>query len=442
MSDSNENGRWPLPEGWVWTTLGEVANPTRERVQPQDFPHLPFIGMDDISSQTMQLLGTKTASEMRSAAERFWPDDVLYGSLRPYLNKVYRPDFEGLASGEFIVFRSVPHLLSKYLQYFLNQWSFVEFINRQNTGDRPRVKFIQMADYPFPLAPLDDQHRIVAEIEKQFTRLDAAVAALRRAKANLARYKAAVLQAAVTGRLVAQDASDEPASALLARTLAERRARWAAANPKKKYVEPKGPDVAGLPGLPVGWVWASIGQVVECLDHMRVPVNKIDRQKRTGDIPYYGANGRVGWIDNHIFDEPLVLVVEDETFLGRQTPFSYQISGKSWVNNHAHVLRPKATTASFLNYSLQFYPFTPLTTGTTGRRKLTQKALLEAPLALPPLVEQERIAEEIDRLTSVAQSSMHAIDVTLARADRLRQGVLGRAFRGESVANGETSEVF
>ncbi len=93
----------------------------------------------------------------------------------------------GLCSGEFIPFRKTPYLDNKYLLYFLSSWEFVSFASHLNEGDRPRVNFDQLADYPFPLAPLPEQHRIVAEIETQFTRLDAGVAALKRVQANLRR---------------------------------------------------------------------------------------------------------------------------------------------------------------------------------------------------------------------------------------------------------------
>ena len=102
-----------------------------------------------------------------------------------------------------------------------------------------------------------EQRRIVAEIEKQFTRLDVGMAALERVQANLKRYRASVLKAACEGRLAPQDPADEPADRLLARILAERRAKWEAEHPGKKYVEPAAPVTDGLPELPVGWCWAT-----------------------------------------------------------------------------------------------------------------------------------------------------------------------------------------
>ena len=305
-----------------------------------------------------------------------------------------------------------------------------------------------MRQIPVPIAPPDQQKRIAAEIEKQFSRLDEAVANLKRVKANLKRYKAAVLKAAVEGKLTEEwreaHPDVEPASELLKRILAERRATWEKTQLarmkikgkipkddewKKKYKESSLGQRVQRWQLPHCWTSATIGQVSECLDSMRVPVNKKDRLKREGQIPYYGANGQVGWINDYLFDEPLVLVVEDETFIGRTIAFSYKIKGKSWVNNHAHVLRAtEAVEVDFLNYSLMYYPFTPLTTGTTGRRKLTQQVLMVAPYRLPPVAEQLQIVLEVERRVSIIEDLEHIVTASFRRAEKLRQSVLERAF--------------
>jgi len=244
------NQKWP--DRWVGTTLGEATKPMQKRVNPRDFPDLPYIGMENIEAHTMKLLGTVPAKEMRSTAESFSAGDVLYGRLRAYLNKVFLPDFNGLCSTEFIIFRKVPHIDSRFLQYFLNSWEFVTFANGLNAGERPRVKFEQLAGYPFSLPPLPEQERIVAKIESLFTQLDAGVAGLKRAQAALKRYKASVLKAACEGRLVAQNPNDEPAEELLKRILAE----------KGEKVEKNSSPIEILPELPPGWVWAKWGGLV------------------------------------------------------------------------------------------------------------------------------------------------------------------------------------
>src|SRR5438128_1786576 len=90
------------------------------------------------------------------------------------------------------------------------------------------------------------------------------------------------------------------------------------------------------------WPRRPLGEVVDILDSRRIPVNSKERAKRVGDVPYYGATGQVGWIDDYIFNEELVLLGEDGApFLDQTKPKAYLIRGRSWVNNHAHVLRGK-----------------------------------------------------------------------------------------------------
>lgn len=114
-----------------------------------------------------------------------------------------------------------------------------------------------------------------------------------------------------------------------------------------------------------------LGKVVDFLDNLRKPVTASDRT--AGEYPYYGANGLQGTINDYIFDEPLVLLAEDGGFFGMpDKTIAYQVSGKCWVNNHAHVLRPKqGVDIRYLLNVLQKYDVTPYTNGTT-RAKLTK----------------------------------------------------------------------
>jgi type I restriction enzyme S subunit len=141
---------------------------------------------------------------------------------------------------------------------------------------------------------------------------------------------------------------------------------------------------------------ARLGDVVEFLDSKRRPVTESDR--RSGPYPYYGANGLQGTIDEFIFDEPLVLLAEDGGhFDDPERGIAYRVSGKTWVNNHAHVLRPGPNLdLAFLCRVLENYNVTPFVTGTT-RGKLTQAGASEIVIPVPPLAEQRRIAEILDR---------------------------------------------
>jgi type I restriction enzyme S subunit len=140
-----------------------------------------------------------------------------------------------------------------------------------------------------------------------------------------------------------------------------------------------------------------LGELVEVLDHKRVPVNRRERATREGTVPYYGATGQVGWIDDFLFDEELVLLGEDGVqFLDPLKPKAYVINGKSWVNNHAHVLRvrPQEVHPHFLCHALDQVDYRELVGGTT-RLKLTKSAMLRISIPVPPIEEQRRIALRI-----------------------------------------------
>ena len=174
----------------------------------------------------------------------------------------------------------------------------------------------------------------------------------------------------------------------------------------------------------------TIADIAISLDNMRKLVNKLERSKRPGNIPYLGANGQTGWIDVPLFVEELVLVVEDETFVGRTDPFRYYFADPCWVNNHTHVLRarPEVVSAKYLNLALSCYPFIPLTTGSTGRRKLTKAVPMTAPISVSSLKKHAEVINELDRCLSIANEVEAEADTNLQRAQALRLLFLAGAF--------------
>ena len=161
-----------------------------------------------------------------------------------------------------------------------------------------------------------------------------------------------------------------------------------------------------------------LGTVVEFLDSMRRPVTESER--RAGPYPYYGANGQQGTIDDFIFDEPLVLLAEDGGHFGDpDRGIAYRVSGKTWVNNHAHVLRPKdEIDLGFLCRVLENYDVTPWVTGTT-RGKLTQAGAAQVVVPVPPLPEQQRIAAILDKADALRAKRRAA----LGQLDTLTQSI-------------------
>ena len=154
---------------------------------------------------------------------------------------------------------------------------------------------------------------------------------------------------------------------------------------------------------------ARLGDICEILDSMRVPITASDR--KPGPYPYYGANGVQDYVADYIFDDELVLLAEDGgNFGSKDKPIAYRVSGKCWVNNHAHVLKPKeGVDVDYLCYSLMFYDVTGLVNGAT-RKKLTQADMRKIEIPLPPLDEQRKIASVLDKISDLTAKRRRQLD--------------------------------
>ena len=158
------------------------------------------------------------------------------------------------------------------------------------------------------------------------------------------------------------------------------------------------------------WKKVKLGDICDILDSRRIPISEEKRIK--GKYPYYGANGIQGYINDYIFDEELVLLAEDGGNFGSKTkPIAYKINGKTWVNNHAHVLkaRNKIISTDFLLYSLMFYDVTKLITGTT-RKKLTRTGMEKITLFIPNLDVQDKITnylQKIEKFISLRKNQLN-----------------------------------
>jgi len=141
---------------------------------------------------------------MSSSAARFYVGDVLYGRLRPYLNKVLLAPIDGLASAEFIVLPEMGAINARFLLWRVSASDFVEFACSQYEGDRPRVAFEKLGKFHILLPPRAEQTRIVAKLEELLSDLDAGVAELKAAQRKLTQYRQSLLKAAVEGALTAE----------------------------------------------------------------------------------------------------------------------------------------------------------------------------------------------------------------------------------------------
>ena len=177
------------------------------------------------------------------------------------------------------------------------------------------------------------------------------------------------------------------------------------------------------------WVERKLPEVVEVLDRMRKPINSTEREKRKGTIPYYGANGQTGWIDEFIFNEELVLLGEDAIdFADPSARKAYLIQGPSWVNNHAHVLRADKTIVNsyFLTESLNKVDYSQYVSFGT-RSKLTQASMNGIKLLIPPIKIQEKFVDLLENFDEVIETTQKSIEDSKV----LRSGVLSDLLSGE-----------
>ena len=186
-----------------------------------------------------------------------------------------------------------------------------------------------------------------------------------------------------------------------------------------------------------GWQYYPLSEACVICDSNRKPVNTKERTKRIegkklADLfPYYGATGQVGYIDDYLIDGEYVLLGEDGApFLNTFAQKAYLISGKSWVNNHAHILQSK-TDNRFLCYYLNCFDYKGYVCGTT-RLKLTQGQMKSIPVPVPPIEEQRRIVTRIEELFSELDSAVETLRKAKQQLEVYRQAVLKEAFSFES----------
>lgn len=335
-------------------------------------------------------------------------------------------------------------LAPMYLFYFMQT---VDLGKLSRATAVPSIRKSDVVEIAIPLPSLDEQARVVAEIEKQFSRLDEAVASLKRVKANLKRYKAAVLKAAVQGRLVPSEAElvrregrgYETGEGLLQRILQSRREGWKG---NGKYKEPAAAD-AGFGEVPEGWVCASVDQLLAHVtdgDHQPPPQTAsgipflVIGDVRSGKIDF--SDTRFVSADYYRSLDPLRRPQEGDvlyTLVGSYgIPVRVATSKAFCVQRHMAILRPHSLSpmeylAVAMSSEFVFRQATEVATG-TAQLTVPLAGLRRIAVPLPPTREQERIVAEVDRRLSIVREVEAEVDANLKRAASLRSSCLAASF--------------
>jgi type I restriction enzyme, S subunit len=457
-----------LPEGWVLASLGELLSPSSEKVEPDEKPDAPYLSLEHIEPHTNQIIGRGKGSDVNSTKAVFQAGDVLYGKLRPYLNKVAIPDFDGICSTDILVFQRRPWIDSPYLMHLLSRREVVEFANHNSAGVQlPRISFKVLGTLVVPFPPLAEQRRIVAAAERMLGRVGAARDRLNRVPATLKRFRQAVLAAACSGRLTADWRGKQKHCAdewKVHRSVASH--FQGALRSKNKTGKTLTVDGDGeftppvdLPDLPAGWTWIPLGRLGEDpLNTVQtgpfgaqlhndefvssgvpvVAVGNLTGIGFTSDGLYYITPEKAKSLARYDVQAGDLLFARSGATLGKVCVAPDFVS--DWRMT-GHILRARLERSIILPQMAAFalWGASAVTDQVfESIRGITRPgfntALLEGIwLPIPPLPEQREIVRRVGELLGLADAVEAKLAAARRRADALTQAVLAKAFRGELV---------
>lgn len=352
-----------LPAGWKFDRLKDVVMLRNEKTDEASAEE-DYLELEDLESGTGRILNRRNTLEVESAVTLFKKGDVLFGKLRPYLEKYYRAEFDGKCTGEILAFKP-ERIASRFLCYNIGAHWFIQRCNALAYGAKmPRVSWEkQLSQFEMPLPPVAEQERIAAYLDASCAALDAAVTAKRRQLDTLDALRNSTIKRAVMMGL----------------------------NPS---VKTQRTDVEWIPEMPQHWRLVRVKDVMEFFNTVRIPLSAADRgvmAEKTFD--YYGASGVIDKVEAYLFDGTYILIAEDgANLLTRSKPLAFLATGKFWVNNHAHILKPRwgGDDTFFVNL-LESQDFSLFVTG-AAQPKLTMENLGRFKLAVPRVAEQKEIA--------------------------------------------------
>lgn len=309
-------------------------------------------------------------------------DFILSNSMsfgRPYIMKT-----TGCIHDGWLVLKEKEHnILNKDFLFHLlgSPYIFEQFDNLAAGSTVRNLNIGLVSSVEIPIPPLEEQKQIVAILDRAFTAIDQAIANITTNIENA-----------------------------------------------KELFQSKLNDIFSQKGD--GWEEKSLGEVCENLDNQRVPITKSKRV--AGDIPYYGASGIVDYVADYIFDEDLLLVSEDgANLLARKYPIAFSISGKNWVNNHAHVLRfQNMTNQLFIEYYLNSIKLDDYISG-MAQPKLNQRKLNSILIPFPSVEIQENVVSIVENLNAQLEIINNQYEQKLTNLEDLKKSILQKAFSGE-----------
>ena len=442
MDNAAENGK--LPEGWEWAKLVDAIAPSNAKIEPSKCADSAYLSLEHIEAHTGRIIGSGKGADVESTKAVFHAGDVLYGKLRPYLNKVCIPNFDGICSTDILVFPKSRCIENQFLMHFLMQPSVVEYANHNSKGIQlPRIAFAKLGELQVPVPPLAEQHRIVGKVEALLAGVNAARQRLAKLPAILKRFRQSLLAAACSGRLTADWRQEKPG--------VERHP----CNEKEPSVLDEWSD---LPEIPNSWCWTTLRAVSDYQGGYAY-LSKRFTEEDTGNQVLRIGNVRPGYVDESISpvfindeyaEETERFELQPNDILISQTGTRYkrdygfvglvrESSRRLFLNQRVARLRCNAERIEprYVFSWLQTEPYRDCffkdETGNVNQGNVGAKPLKTGPIPLPPAPEQHEIVRRVEALFRLADAIGKRVTAATARAEKLTQAILAKAFRGELV---------
>ena len=406
-----------LPEGWATPSLLEVIRPITEKIEPHTRPDVPYLSLEHLESNTNRIIGHGVASDVKSTKSVFHPGDVLYGKLRPYLNKVVIPDREGICSTDILVFRPPTGLMSQWLMWFLSLPDVVQFATDHQKGlNLPRISFGELATLKLPLPPLAEQERIVEKLEVLIARMRSVQQRLFDVPNILKHFRQTVLTHACSGTLTED---------------------W------------RGTDVVDEDtGLPQDWLQRPLSELCTAFQY-----GSSQKSDETGEVPVLRMgnlqDGRIDWSNLKFSSDEAEIdkySLEPNTVLFNRTN-SPELVGKTAIYRgerpaifagylirlvHGPEVDPEYLNLCLNEQAFREYCMRVKSDG-VSQSNINAKKLAAYKMLQPPIAEQQEIVRRVNDLFVLADSIEQRVAEATTRTESMTQSILARAFHGELV---------
>jgi type I restriction enzyme S subunit len=412
LKDSQLPWLGSVPASWRIARNGTLFAQRNET----GFGDLPILEVSLKTGVRVRNMGTGRKQVMadRGKYKRACRHDLAYNMMRMWQGAIGLAPVDGLVSPAYVVARALPNVEPRYFEYLFRTDAYMGEVDKFSHGivkDRNRLYWEEFKQMPSPVPPREEQVGIVRFLDHASRRIGRCIRGKQRLIALLEEHKTAIIRRAVARGL----------------------------NPTTR-LRPSG--VEWLGDVPEHWVVTRVKAVFECLNRRRVPLSTTQRGAMKARLyDYYGASGVIDRVEDYLFDDELLLLAEDGANLVlRNLPLAITARGKFWVNNHAHILKPKGGSLDFLASVMESLNYLPWITG-AAQPKLTQDRLMSIAIAVPPRDEQEAVVAGVRNETALLRASIERSRLELSLLAEYRKRLIADVVTGVFDVQGAAAQL-